>query len=85
MRQALPIPKTSTSHDRRRIQRLGDTMGGPKPDLGTHMNEIDGSCSPCAFLCTNAAASAAFLQSEAFCHVPVFVTTGGPPGNRTIK
>jgi hypothetical protein len=71
--------------DQRLIQRLGDGMGGPNPDLGTHMNEIDGSCSPGVFLGTNAAASAAFLQSEMFCHVPVFVTTGGPPGNKTIK
>jgi hypothetical protein len=66
VRQALPTPKTSASYHRRRIQRLGDTIGGPKPDRGTHMNEIDGSCSPCVFLCTNAAASAAFLQSEAY-------------------
>jgi hypothetical protein len=40
------------------------------------MNEIDGKLFPLRVLRTNAAASAAFLRSEAFCHVPVFVTTG---------
>ena len=55
----------------------------PKPDLGTHTNEIEGTCSPWVFLRTNAP-SAAVPQSDAFCHVPTFVTTGAPPGNRTI-
>ena len=67
------------------IQRLGESVGGPDPDLGTHMNEIDGKGSPCVLLGTNAATSAALLQSEEFCQVPVFVTTGAPPGNKTIK
>jgi hypothetical protein len=55
----------------------------PKPDLGTHTNEIEGPCSPWVFLRTNAP-SAAVPQSDAFCQVPTFVTTGAPPGNRTI-
>jgi hypothetical protein len=55
----------------------------PKPDLGTHTNEIEGTCSPWVFLRTNAP-SAAVPQSDAFCQVPTFVTTGAPPGNKTI-
>ena len=27
-----------------RVQRLGDSVGDPNPDLGTHMNEIEGRC-----------------------------------------
>jgi len=46
-------------------------------------NPPSGTCSPWVFLRTNAP-SAAVPQSDAFCHVPTFVTTGAPPGNRTI-